>query len=278
MAVRDVLSRFDITEYCVVPVKSEFVIYPHKLENLSFRHETAIVCLFSYYVNSYPADAVLSRYASCPDYHKIVGGVLSDVCEELRAMYPGFGFSYYTDDSPYSEKDLAASGGLIIRGKNDVGLSEKYGQFFFIGEIVTNAPIEHEYRTPPSCCESAPCLRACPTGALGERGFERARCLSYISQKGGREFSNEDAALVRRARYAWGCDLCMGACPKNKALPDTPLWALHDISPYISIDEISGLSNREYRQKYRGRVFAGRGKAAMMRNLIHLKEKSKWNF
>ncbi|MBQ3379297.1 MAG: epoxyqueuosine reductase [Clostridia bacterium] len=278
MAICDVLGRFNITEYCVVPIKNEFVIYPHKLEGVGFSHDTAIVCLFSYFVSRYPKNAVLSRYAACPDYHHVIRRVLSGVCTQLCALYPGFRFSYYTDDSPYSEKDMAAFGGLIIRGKNDIGLSQKFGQLFFIGEIVTDAPIAHEYRTPPVCCKDAPCLRACPTGAINENGFERTRCLSHISQKIGREFSDADAALFARARYAWGCDICLNACPKNKSQDDTPIKELHDIAPYISIEEICGLSNREYREKYRGRVFAGRGKAAMMRNLRHLKENNKWNF
>ena len=279
LAICDLLRRFQITEYCVVPIKKEFVIYAHKLENIGFRHDTAIVCLFPYFVSDYPANAVLTRCASCPDYHIVAGRILSQVCVELRALFPGCGFSSYTDDSPYAEKDLAASGGLIIRGRNDIGLSEKYGQLFFIGEIVTDAPIAHEYRTPPVCCESAPCLRACPTGAIGrEGGFVRERCLSYISQKGGAEFSPEDARLFSHARYAWGCDLCLNACVRNKGLLATHIKEFYDIMPYISSKDLEGLSNRTYREKYKGRAFAGRGRAAMMRNLRHLKENNKWNF
>lgn len=273
MELRAILGRAHITEYCVVPISDKFIIYPHKLEHINFKHNTAVVCLFPYYVQAYPKDAVLSRFASCPDYHEVIGSILSVVCENLAQKYSGFSFTYYTDNSPYCEKDLAESGGLIIRGKNDIGLSKKYGQYFFIGEIVTDACIPHEYRTPPSCCKDAPCIRACPTGALSEEGFIRNRCLSYISQKGGAELSDEDKTLFKHAKTAWGCDICQNACVKNARLKDTHITEFLTIEPDISTDDIKNISNREYKEKYKNRVFSWRGKTAMLRNLRYLKEK-----
>ncbi|MBQ1334974.1 MAG: hypothetical protein IIY34_06450, partial [Clostridia bacterium] len=79
MAICDLLRRFMITEYCVVPIKKEFVLYAHKLSDAGFSHDTAIVCLFPYYVPGYPGDAVLTRFAACPDYHAVVGRILSGV-------------------------------------------------------------------------------------------------------------------------------------------------------------------------------------------------------
>ena len=272
MDLCSILKCLNITQYCVVPIHDEFIIYPHKLRQANFKHNTAIVCLFSYYSKNYPKDAVLTRFASCPDYHKVVGNILKIICETLTINYPGYNFIYYTDNSPYCEKDLAESGGLIIRGKNDIGLSKKYGQFFFIGEIVTDAALPYEYRTPPSCCKDAPCIKACPTGAISENGFLRERCLSYISQKSGSEFSEEDKNYFKFAKYAWGCDICLNACVKNKILSNTLVTEFLNINPYISVDDINDLSSREYKEKYHDRVFSGRSKSIMLRNLLHLKE------
>ncbi|MBQ1374762.1 MAG: DUF1730 domain-containing protein, partial [Clostridia bacterium] len=75
-----------------------------------------------------------------------------------------------------------------------------------------------------------------------------------------------------------GCDICLNACVRNKGLLATHIKEFYDIMPYISSKDLEGLSNRTYREKYKGRAFAGRGRAAMMRNLRHLKENNKWNF
>jgi len=273
MILSDILSEKGITQYCVVPISNEFVLYPHKLEKSSFEHKNAIVCLFPYYVSSHPKDAVLSRYASAPDYHIVVIRILKEICEVLSSHYKDYSFDCFSDNSPYCEKDLAASGGLIIRGRNDIGLNDKYGQFFFIGEIVTDAPLPHEIRSAPSCCKDAPCIKACPTGAISRDGFKRELCLSYISQMSGADFNEENAKLFSHATSAWGCDICLNACVKNRALPDTPIADFKNTMPYISIDDIEALSNREYKEKYADRAFSSRSKNIMLRNLRHLKEK-----
>lgn len=215
----------------------------------------------------------LARFAALPDYHRIVPGILEPIAEELRLLYPGRFFRAFTDNSPIDERKAAFLGGLGVEGRNRLCITEK-GSFVFLGELITDAVIDLP-RTPPErkCDRCGKCLAACPNGALTADGFHPERCLSYLTQKKG-ELTAEEQAAVRNSGIAWGCDRCAAVCPHNSGRPDSPLSRPpYDLLPTLTSDQIAGLSDREYREKYADRAFAWRGKAPMARNLNLLEEK-----
>ncbi len=60
-------------------------------------------------------------------------------------------------------------------------ITEKYGSYVFLGEIITDMEIDEDQPMECKCEECNICLRACPTNSLEHK--DPNICLSYITQK-----------------------------------------------------------------------------------------------
>jgi len=222
--------------------------------------KSVIVCAFPYYVGE-PEGRNLALYAMLPDYHAVVLGMLEAACAGLRALRPGGTFVPFSDASPIDEVEAAVRAGLGARGQNGLLLGDGHGSLCFLGEIVTDValPAIDQSRR---CCGCGACVRACPTGALSAEGFDRERCLSYLTQKKG-ALTAEQERLIRAGGLAWGCDRCLLACPKNRGVAPTPIAAFRgDVEPVLTAENLDRL--------LRNRAFAWRGRAVLERNLALL--------
>ena len=83
----------------------------------------------------------ISRYAVPRDYHAVCGGCLEHACVLLRAAYLGEEFIWFCDNSPLPEVELAQRAGLGVRGRHNLLITEQYGSWVFLGEIVTSAKL-----------------------------------------------------------------------------------------------------------------------------------------
>lgn len=203
----------------------------------------------------------VSRYAVPRDYHEICGARLERACALLRAAFPGEEFRPHCDSTSLPEVDLAIKAGLGIRGKHNLLITQAYGSWVFLGGIVTAAqlPMHNAQRTMHNCLNCNACVNACPTGALSGHGFDKSKCLSHITQRRG-ELSPEEAALMRRANTAWGCDLCQEACPHNRNAKIDPL-------PEFLLDPIARVTEDT---PLAGRAYAWRGERVLRRNIATL--------
>ena len=208
----------------------------------------------------------IARYAVGADYHAVCGARLEQACGLLRERYPNEEFARYCDHSPLPEVALAQRAGLGMQGRHNLLITEEYGTWVVLGEIVTTAllPSENNCPLPTVDCQlcAAPCSKACPSGALSGTGFDKTKCLSYLSQRKG-ELSEETARQLRRARTAWGCDLCQEACPRNRGARVNPL-------PEFYAGAVARLTADA---PLEGRAYAWRGAAALKRNIENLNEK-----
>ncbi len=254
------LRRCGIPDGAVAPWRDDLIL-PHTRAagRLPRDARSVLVCVFPYYVGDMPRN--LSLYAMLPDYHQVVSGMLEDLCARLSERWADNVFVPFSDVSPVNEVEAGVRASLGLRGKNGLLLHRTWGSLCFLGEVVTDLELPAQ-ETPRGCAGCGACLRACPTGALSEKGFDAEKCLSHISQKKGLLTPREEE-LLRGGGLAWGCDRCQLACPVNREVPRTPIGAFsRDVEPVLTKENLPRL--------FRSRAFSWRGRAVLERNLALL--------
>ncbi|PYM73124.1 MAG: tRNA epoxyqueuosine(34) reductase QueG, partial [Candidatus Rokuibacteriota bacterium] len=109
----------------------------------------------------------VSRYARGRDYHDVMRPRLVALGEFIGAAAGGNVTSRAAvDSSAVLERDLAARAGLGWIGKNTNLLTPSLGSYFFIGVVLTTAPLPFDEREPDRCGTCTACLDACPTRAF----------------------------------------------------------------------------------------------------------------
>lgn len=229
-----------------------------------FTPKSAIVCLFPYYIeHSGPSN--LSRYTWGTDYHLVINEYLDKLIEKLQKMNTSAQFSIHCDTSPLADRYMAYLAGLGFYGKNNCFISPKWGSYVMIGTILTT--LEFEPNTPlgQSCMGCNRCITACLGQCLGHDEFKYDTCKSYLTQKKG-DLTNEEETIIGKTPLVFGCDVCQEVCPHNQSIPATPIPEFQHVEPYIDINEIETLTNKEFKAKYGHRSFSWRGKKILIRN------------
>ncbi len=212
--------------------------------------ESVIVACFPYLLDEENYKNInISKYAVVADYHSVALGRLNSAVEKLKELYPHGEFTAFADNSPVPEVRAACMAGLGVRGLNSLLITEKYGSYVFIGEIVTNLKLDPDGYAEKNCIGCKKCIEACPSGALSETGFEKSACLSEITQKKG-ELSEKEKQLMTECGCVWGCDICQDVCPMNKNAAATQIEEFI-LSPIPFVEEGCPLENRAY--EWRGR-------------------------
>ncbi len=216
---------------------------------------TVLMVAFPYNTGIKPEN--ISRYAAVPDYHGICMGILRKCAEAVSSAHPGSRTACFADNSPLPEVHTAAACGLGVIGDNGLLITEKYGSYVFLGEMITDVVFEDaEYRCEKikGCLKCGACAAACPGGAIGG-GFERGMCLSDITQRKG-SLSDSEKALIAGSGMVWGCDICQEVCPMNRGIRTTGIKEFTEgFRPrYTPGEDISG------------RAYEWRGESVVMRN------------
>ncbi len=209
----------------------------------------SIICfVFPYKVEEAPPENI-SRYAAVPDYHKVCGGLLETISKKLKSEYPDFEFCAFVDNSPIPEVRAAACAGLGVIGKNGLLITENYGSFVFIGEIVTDMPFETAKNMPQNCINCGACEKACPVM------LQKGKCLSALTQK-KQPLADDEQQLIIKSGCIWGCDICQNVCPYNSKAQKSAIEAFYD-----------GYRSRyEKGESISGRAFEWRGERVIKRN------------
>ncbi len=227
-------------------------------------YRTLVVAVFPYYYTESPE--LFSRYCSIYDYHTVVK-------EEFDKIFAPLGVEYrsFSDISPFREKQLAEELGLGQIGKHNLLLTKEYGSFVFIGEVLLKEELPEKKHSPVLLCtDCGACQRACTTKALTE-GFQKERCLSYLSQK--KELADDEVALFRKSKILWGCDICQLACPVNKKATVTLIEKFKKPVLNLSKEEILAIDEEEFQKKYHDFAFSYKGIQILKRNVRLLDEK-----
>ncbi len=263
-----------------IPLSQCRIQRPYLLERSGLSHEgTAVLFAVPYVVtaDAHKPERNLSLYAIPEDYHRYFENLKASLIPQLSGAYPDFRFELFSDHSPISEVEAAVKCGLGIMGKHGLLITEDYGSFVFLGEIVTNMPWAQVTGTEAGFkaqalrgCEGCDaCIRACPGGCLPQH---RETCVSAISQKKG-TLTAEDMRLLTSQPLVWGCDVCQLVCPHNRRIiaegRDTPV-AYFTQNRIHHIDET--LLSQMSEEAFGRRAYAWRGKAVIERNLSLLRK------
>lgn len=167
----------------------------------------------------------IARYAFGRDYHKIFKKKLKQFSKKLEGNYKNYNARFFADSGPLLERQYAEKSGLGYIGKNTMLITQKYGSWVLIGEIITNVklkadkPFDREQMVCGSCNK---CQIACPTGALYEDyKINASKCISYLTI----EHKGNIPLELREKIGSWlfGCDICQEVCPHNFRSQETTI-------------------------------------------------------
>ena len=167
--------------------------------------------------------AVVSLYARGRDYHKVIRSRLQSLAteleEKLQAVFSELNHSLqyrvFTDSAPLMEVELACKAGLGWRGKHTLLLNRESGSFFFLGEILINAPLPIDTPMEAHCGSCQACIDICPTKAItAPYQLDARRCISYLTIEHRDAIPLEFRSAIGNRVY--GCDDCQLVCPWNK--------------------------------------------------------------
>ena len=237
-----------------------------------FMPRSAIVCLFPYHV-PYRGATNLARYTWATDYHLVVTDYLQRLVDELSSTNPSELFSIHCDTSPLADRYMAYLAGLGFYGKNKCFINPIWGSYIVIGTVLTTLEFEPNTPMTETCLGCNRCISACLGKCLDHNEFKYDTCKSYLTQKKG-DLTNNEQSIIKKSPLVFGCDVCQEVCPHNKDLPTTPIVEFQSIEPYVDIEELESISNKEFKSKYGHRAFSWRGKKILIRNNKYIDSKT----
>lgn len=208
------------------------------------------------------------------DYHDILQEKLQQLIAFIRkqaaddAEAEHWALRPQVDTGELVDVAVAQRAGLGFIGRNGLLITEEFGSWVYLGEIVTNIPFEPDQPVPFGCGDCTRCITACPTNALlGDGRMNAKRCLSYQTQTKGM-MPTEYRKKIRNVIY--GCDICQQVCPYNQGKdfhfhPEMEP-ALDEVFP--KLQPMLKMSNKAFNQQFGHLAGAWRGKKSLQRNAI----------
>ncbi len=232
--------------------------------------KTIISIAFPYIWESSNSENGLSKYTKGYDYHKVVKSYLDKICDYIKSL--GGNAISLVDSNSLPERYIAYLCGIGFIGRNNMIITEKYGSYVFLGEIITDLEMDvkdknkfEDISTYKQCDECKDCIKNCPTKSINITKINPNICSSYITQK--KELSNKEIKLLKGKIF--GCDICQDVCPYNRDVKKSnihmfkPLDIMKkDISTYAEID------NKLFKEYISKTSCGWRGKNVLKRNAI----------
>ena len=263
------LQKKNINLLGAVPLSACRVIRPYLLERANIQNGTVFVMAVPYFTTACEdTERCISAYAVPRDYHLFFEELYKELLPYLAECFPANRFAAFADHSPISELHAAACAGLGVIGKNGLLLTERYGSYVFLGEIITDMEIPCESHSVKPCQNCGACATACPSIVS-----EKSRCLSALSQKKG-ELSTEEQKMLLDTNTIWGCDRCQECCPYNHRAKNA--GTIYSPIPFFNNDTLPSPTHKKIENMsdtdFAARAYSWRGRETILRNLrIHEK-------
>jgi epoxyqueuosine reductase len=235
--------------------------------------QTVISVALNYYTPTRHRDDAgigkISRYAWGDDYHEIMGKKLRTLWDWLADEFPGIEGRYYVDTGPVMEKVWAQKAGLGWIGKHTNLISQDFGSWLFLGEIITTLQAEPDTAETDHCGSCRLCLDACPTKAIVQPFVvDSNRCISYltIEHRGPIEAQYAD----QLDGWIYGCDICQDVCPWNEKFStptSDPGFEPRDWNRAPMLGEWEEMNEEEFRFRFKGSAMKRTKREGLQRNV-----------
>ncbi len=209
--------------------------------------KSVIVLALNYYREQEPlksGEGRVARYAYGRDYHKIIKKKLKQLEKFISELAPEAKTKAYVDTGPVLERALAEQAGIGRIGKNTCLITEQFGSWVFLSEIITTLDLAQPNNTGTTgqpqnspktttqksrwsnsaekpfnvCGNCTRCMDFCPTGAIIAPGVVDARlCISYLTIENKDKIPSELSKVIKETKRMYGCDICQEVCPHNQA-------------------------------------------------------------
>lgn len=212
------------------------------------------------------------------DYHRVLKQKLDELADYLHSLMPNATIQSMVDTGALSDRAVAQRAGIGWSGKNTSIITEEFGSWVYLGEMLVDVYIPPDEPIEDGCGDCNLCMTACPTGALVEPGrLDAQSCIAFLTQT---KTMIPEKYRDKIGNRLYGCDTCQTVCPKNRkryfdhqqAFKPNP----EKVKPLLK--PILKLTNRQFKEQYGEMSGSWRGKNPIQRNAIialaHFKDKS----
>ena len=224
----------------------------------------------------------VARYAWVRDYHRVMKRRMRGLVRSLEAEVGSVvAARWYVDDGPMLDRAAANRGGIGWFGKNTNILTPGYGSWVFLGQVITDLPLEPDEPLKKSCGSCVRCIDDCPTGALvAPYVLDNARCISYLTIENRGAIPRELRPLI--GDWVFGCDICQDVCPVNRKARSAD-WPIPLAGPeasgeptgnpgraagtgFLDLVELLEMSEEDFRGRFAGTSIMRAKRVGMQRN------------
>ncbi len=220
--------------------------------------QSIVVVALNYYTPAKhaeePATGKVSRYAWGDDYHDVLGSKLQSLLSWVKEQDSAAAGKVCVDIQPMLDKAWAVRAGLGWIGKHTNLITQEFGSWVFIGELLLNLQLEYDTDQVEDHCGSCTlCIDACPTAAIAEPYVVDAnKCISHATiELRGPELPGNLATHL--GGWLYGCDICQDVCPWNRFEQATNEARFEprpgNINPTLS--DVMALTPETYAQRFR---------------------------
>ncbi len=211
----------------------------------------------------------VSRYAWGDDYHDVLKTKLESLLSWIRERVPEAAGKICVDIQPVMDKAWAVRAGIGWLGKHSNVITQEFGSWVFIGELLLNLDLDAgAIRSEDHCGTCTLCIDACPTQAITEPYVvDSNRCISYATI----ELRTPDLPVsIEQNLSGWlyGCDICQDVCPWNRfeAATEEPRFAPRKGNVNADLAEVLELTPETYAARFRGSAMKRTKLAGLQRN------------
>lgn len=237
-----------------------------------FKGGKTIVTIAFPYLSLYEnIDNGFSVYTKAMDYHLVLNKYLKEIAKIINNH--GGKTECFVDSNTLPERYIAYLGGVGFIGKNNMIITEKYGSYVFLGEVITDLEFFEEDKRNfkeidqfKECGECSICYEECPSKAINNARKNCNICLSYLTQK--KELQESELKLLNGRIF--GCDSCQAKCPYNENASYTKIEEFKKLEFMNENNEdfIINMGNSDFKNTFKKASCGWRGKNVLKRNAI----------